>query len=46
MNFIEVIEMIIEIDLNLKEYVIILLTLDTVGLITTANTDTSIIPLL
>ena len=44
-NVTEVIEMIIEIDVNLKEYAIILLILDNVGLVIDANTNTSIVPL-
>ena len=43
-NVTEVIEMIIEIDVNLKEYAIILLILDNVGLVIDANTKTSIVP--
>ena len=39
-------EMIIELNLNLKEYAIIVLILDNVGLVIDANTDTSIVPLL
>ena len=38
-NLIEVMEMIIELNLNLKEYAIILLILDNVGLVIDANTD-------
>ena len=38
--------MIIEIDLNVKEYAIILLILDNIGLVIDATTDTSIVPLL
>ena len=45
-NFIKVIEMIIETDLNLKEYTIISLTMDTAGLVRDANTDILIVPLL